>query len=37
MNKLYFGDNLDILREYIADEWVDLVCQDLPLVRHPSV
>ncbi|MDP4198415.1 MAG: hypothetical protein Q8922_04140 [Bacteroidota bacterium] len=24
MNKLYFGDNLDILREYIKDETVDL-------------
>jgi hypothetical protein len=24
-NKLYFGDNLPILREYIADESVDLV------------
>ncbi len=23
MNKLYFGDNLDILREHIADESVD--------------
>ncbi|MFI5202221.1 MAG: hypothetical protein ACHQNE_07525 [Candidatus Kapaibacterium sp.] len=25
MNKLYFGDNLDILREHIADESVDLI------------
>jgi site-specific DNA-methyltransferase (adenine-specific) len=24
-NKLYFGDNLPILREHIADESVDLV------------
>jgi hypothetical protein len=24
-NTLYYGDNLDILREYIADESVDLV------------
>jgi len=24
MNKLYFGDNLDILREHIKDESVDL-------------
>ncbi len=25
LNKLYFGDNLDILREHIADESVDLI------------
>jgi len=24
-NKLYFGDNLDILREYVAPESVDLI------------
>ncbi|MBV6489554.1 MAG: hypothetical protein GHHEDOFH_03540 [Pseudorhodoplanes sp.] len=30
MNKLYFGDNLDILREYIADESVDLIYLDPP-------
>jgi len=24
-NKLYFGDNLDILREYISDKSVDLI------------
>lgn len=29
-NKLYFGDNLDILREYVADESVDLVYLDPP-------
>ena len=29
-NKLYFGDNLDILREYIPDESVDLVYLDPP-------
>ena len=29
-NKLYFGDNLDILREYIADESVDLIYLDPP-------
>ncbi len=29
MNKLYFGDNLDILRK-IKDESVDLICTDLP-------
>jgi len=25
MNTLYYGDNLDIMREYIPDESVDLV------------
>ena len=30
MNKLYFGDNLDILREHIKDETVDLVYLDPP-------
>ena len=24
-NTLYYGDNLDILREYIGDESVDLI------------
>jgi len=24
-NKLYFGDNLDIIREHIADQSVDLI------------
>ena len=27
-NKLYFGDNLDILRENVADESVDLIYLD---------
>ncbi len=30
MNKLFFGDNLDILREHIADESVDLIYLDPP-------
>lgn len=30
MNKLYFGDNLDILREHIRDETVDLIYLDPP-------
>lgn len=30
MNKLYFGDNLPILRENIADESVDLIYLDPP-------
>jgi len=29
-NQLYFGDNLDILRDYIADESVDLIYLDPP-------
>lgn len=29
-NKLYFGDNLDILRDYVADESVDLIYLDPP-------
>lgn len=30
MNKLYFGDNLDILREHMRDETVDLIYLDPP-------
>ena len=30
MNHLYYGDNLDVLRRYIADESVDLVYLDPP-------
>ena len=30
MNTLYYGDNLDILREHIADEIVDLIYLDPP-------
>jgi adenine specific DNA methylase Mod len=30
MNKLYFGDNLDVLREYVDDESVDLIYLDPP-------
>jgi site-specific DNA-methyltransferase (adenine-specific) len=30
MNKLYYGDNLDILRRYIGDETVDLIYLDPP-------
>jgi len=29
-NKLYFGDNLDIMREFIGDETVDLIYLDPP-------
>src|ERR1019366_7707525 len=30
MNRLYYGDNLDVLRRYIKDESVDLVYLDPP-------
>lgn len=30
LNRLYYGDNLDILREHIADRSVDLVYLDPP-------
>jgi DNA modification methylase len=30
MNRLYFGDNLDILREHIKDESIDLIYLDPP-------
>jgi hypothetical protein len=29
-NRLYFGDNLEVLREYVADESVDLIYLDPP-------
>ena len=30
MNKLFYGDNLDVLREHIASESVDLIYLDPP-------
>ncbi len=30
MNTLYYGDNLNILRDYIKDESVDLIYLDPP-------
>jgi DNA modification methylase len=30
MNRLYYGDNLDVLRQYVRDESVDLVYLDPP-------
>jgi len=30
VNKLYFGDNLDVLRTYVGDETVDLIYLDPP-------
>ena len=35
-NTLYFGDNLDILREYVPDESVDLVYLDPPFNSNAS-
>ncbi len=35
-NKLYFGDNLDIMRKYIADESVDLIYLDPPFNSKAS-
>ena len=32
MNQLYYGDNLQVLREHIADESVDLIYFDLPKI-----
>ena len=29
-NKLYYGDNLEVLRDYIADQSVDLIYLDPP-------
>jgi site-specific DNA-methyltransferase (adenine-specific) len=29
-NKLYYGDNLQVLREYVADQSVDLIYLDPP-------
>jgi site-specific DNA-methyltransferase (adenine-specific) len=29
-NKLYYGDNLDVLRAHVASESIDLVCLDPP-------
>ena len=31
MNKLYFGDNLDVLRDHIDQEFVHLVYLDPPI------
>lgn len=36
MNTLYYGDNLNILRDYIKDESVDLIYLDPPLILVPS-
>ncbi len=31
LNQLYYGDNLQVLREHVADESVDLIYLDPPL------
>ena len=36
-NKLYFGDNLDILRHHIEDESVDLIYLDPFRLDHGEV
>ena len=36
MNKLYFGDNLHVLRKYIRDETVDLIYLDPPCNSNAS-
>ena len=35
-NQLYFGDNLDVLRESIRDESVDLIYLDPPFNSNAS-
>jgi DNA modification methylase len=35
-NTLYYGDNLDVLREHIADESVDLIYLDPPFNSNAS-
>jgi DNA modification methylase len=36
MNKLFYGDNLEVLREHVADESVDLVYLDPPFNSNRS-
>ena len=35
-NRLYYGDNLDVLREHIASESVDLIYLDPPFNSNAS-
>ena len=35
-NRLYYGDNLDVLREHVADESVDLIYLDPPFNSNQS-
>jgi site-specific DNA-methyltransferase (adenine-specific) len=36
MNRLYYGDNLDVLRRHIEDESIDLVYLDPPFNSNAS-
>jgi 16S rRNA G966 N2-methylase RsmD len=36
MGRLYYGDNLEILREHVKDETVDLVYLDPPFNSNAS-
>jgi 16S rRNA G966 N2-methylase RsmD len=36
VNKLYYGDNLDVLHEHVGDESVDLVYLDPPFNSNRS-
>ena len=36
MNKLFYGDNLDVLREHIASDSVDLIYLDPPFNSNAS-
>jgi site-specific DNA-methyltransferase (adenine-specific) len=36
MNRLYYGDNLDVLRRHLADESIDLVYLDPPFNSNAS-
>jgi hypothetical protein len=36
MNHLYYGDNLDILRENIPDESIELIYLDPPFCLSPT-
>ncbi len=36
MNKLYFGDNLDVMRRHVADDSVDLVYLDPPFQSNAT-
>ena len=35
-NKLFYGDNLDVLRTHVADESVDLIYLDPPFNSNAS-
>ena len=36
MSLLYYGDNLDVLREHVADQSVDLIYLDPPFNSNAS-